>query len=50
MLQGGSRTVSQAAASVGYQSESAFNRAFKRDVGLAPGVWRRTRDVVARDE
>jgi len=26
---------------VGYQSESAFNRAFKREVGVAPGVWRR---------
>jgi AraC-like DNA-binding protein len=26
---------------VGYQSESAFNRAFKRLVGEAPGAWRR---------
>jgi AraC-like DNA-binding protein len=49
MLHGGSRSVAQAAAEVGYQSESAFNRAFKREVGLAPGAWRRTRDVTAQD-
>lgn len=42
MLQGGSVSVAQAAARVGYQSESAFHRAFKRQVGRAPGSWRRT--------
>jgi AraC-like DNA-binding protein len=36
-------TVTRAAAAVGYQSESAFTRAFKRHVGLAPGAWRRER-------
>jgi AraC-like DNA-binding protein len=41
LLQNGSVSVAQAAAAVGYQSESAFNRAFKRLVGEAPGVWRR---------
>ena len=41
MLQGGSVGVAQAAARVGYQSESAFNRAFKRQVNMPPGVWRR---------
>lgn len=41
LLQNGSHTVGQAASTVGYQSESAFNRAFKRLVGEAPGVWRR---------
>jgi AraC-like DNA-binding protein len=41
MLQGGSHNVAQAAAAVGYLSESAFNRAFKRQVGQAPGTWRR---------
>ncbi|HEY9315355.1 AraC family transcriptional regulator [Williamsia sp.] len=40
-LQNGSLSVAQAANSVGYQSESAFNRAFKRHVGEAPGAWRR---------
>ena len=29
------------AASVGYDSEAAFNRAFKRAYGCAPGLWRR---------
>ncbi|WP_370618968.1 AraC family transcriptional regulator [Mumia sp. Pv 4-285] len=41
LLQGGSLSVAQAATAVGYQSESAFNRAFKRQVGEAPGAWRR---------
>jgi AraC-like DNA-binding protein len=41
LLQSGSLSVAQAANAVGYQSESAFNRAFKRDVGEAPGAWRR---------
>jgi AraC-like DNA-binding protein len=36
-------TVTRAAAAVGYQSESAFTRAFKRHVGQAPGTWRRER-------
>jgi AraC-like DNA-binding protein len=26
---------------VGYESEAAFSRAFKREVGVAPGAWRR---------
>lgn len=34
-------SIAQAAAEVGYQSEAAFNRAFKRYVGVAPGAWRR---------
>ena len=25
---------------VGYESEAAFSRAFKRAVGVAPGAWR----------
>ena len=36
-------TASQAAAAVGYQSEAAFHRAFKRLVGVPPGAWRRGR-------
>ena len=31
------------AAEVGYESEAAFNRAFKRYVGQPPGVWRKNR-------
>lgn len=41
LLTNGSVSVAQAASTVGYQSESAFNRAFKRLVGEAPGAWRR---------
>lgn len=41
LLQSGSTSVAQAANAVGYQSESAFNRAFKRQVGQTPGAWRR---------
>ena len=33
-------------AEVGYDSEAAFSRAFKKATGLAPGAWREAR----RDE
>jgi AraC-like DNA-binding protein len=40
-------SITRIAADVGYGSDAAFNRAFKRHVGVAPGVWRRRmRDVV----
>lgn len=35
--------IAQAATAVGYESEAAFNRAFKRRMGVPPGVWRRSR-------
>ena len=28
---------------VGYESEAAFSRAFKREVGMSPGAWRRAK-------
>jgi AraC-like DNA-binding protein len=31
------------ATEVGYASEAAFSRAFKRATGLSPGAWRETR-------
>jgi AraC-like DNA-binding protein len=34
--------VAAVAERVGYESEAAFSRAFKRSTGLAPGEWRRT--------
>ena len=34
-------TVASVAADVGYESEAAFARAFKRIVGQSPGAWRR---------
>ena len=36
-------SVAQAGAEVGYDSEAAFNRAFKKYVGRPPGAWRKTR-------
>jgi AraC-like DNA-binding protein len=40
LLEGGS--VAEAAGVVGYESEAAFSRAFKKLVGEAPATWRRT--------
>jgi AraC-like DNA-binding protein len=37
-------SVAEVAARVGYTSEFAFNRAFKRQIGSAPGRYRRGRD------
>lgn len=34
-------SVAEAGTAVGYQSEAAFNRAFKKIVGAPPGEWRR---------
>jgi len=38
-------TVAEVAISLGYESEAAFNRAFKRHLGMSPGVAKRTRTV-----
>jgi AraC-like DNA-binding protein len=35
-------SVSQAAAEVGYESDAAFNRSFKKYLGVSPGAWRRS--------
>lgn len=40
-------SIAQAAAEVGYESEAAFNRAFKRLVGVPPGTWRKNRAAAA---
>lgn len=37
--------VSAIARQVGYESEAAFSRAFKKHAGLAPHAWRRRRDL-----
>jgi AraC family transcriptional regulator, alkane utilization regulator len=39
-LQDSDNSIANIAIEVGYESESAFNRAFKRHVGMPPGVWR----------
>jgi AraC-like DNA-binding protein len=40
LLTDGPATVSAVAHTVGYGSEAAFSRAFKRSMGLSPGAWR----------
>jgi AraC-like DNA-binding protein len=42
MLRNGPHSIPDVAARVGYESEAAFNRAFKRFVGMPPAAWRRT--------
>jgi AraC family transcriptional regulator, alkane utilization regulator len=39
-LQDTNESIGKIACQVGYESEAAFNRAFKRNVGVPPGVWR----------
>jgi AraC-like DNA-binding protein len=40
-LRESSETIAQIASTVGYESEATFSRAFTREMGLAPGAWRR---------
>jgi AraC family transcriptional regulator, alkane utilization regulator len=42
-LLSGGRSLATVAALVGYESEAAFNRAFKREFGLPPAGWRKNR-------
>jgi AraC-like DNA-binding protein len=41
LLHNSRRGISAIAADVGYDSEAAFSRAFKRELGAAPATWRR---------
>jgi AraC-like DNA-binding protein len=41
LLSGGSVNVATVAAEIGYSSEAAFSRAFKKRVGVSPSDWRR---------
>jgi len=38
-------SIARVAADIGYDSEAAFNRAFKRELGETPAAWRRSRVV-----
>ena len=40
-LRGGTEAIARVARRSGYDSEAAFNRAFKREYGLPPAAWRR---------
>lgn len=41
-LRESSDTIAQVAEAVGYESESTFSRAFTREMGVAPGAWRKS--------
>jgi AraC-like DNA-binding protein len=43
MLRSSDRAIAQVAEQFGYESESAFNRAFKREFEMPPAAWRRQR-------
>lgn len=39
-LRSSAETITRIAEAVGYDSEAAFSRAFRREIGLSPGAWR----------
>ena len=41
-LKDGGRTLSEISADLGYESEAAFARAFKREIGTTPGIYRKS--------
>jgi AraC-like DNA-binding protein len=41
LLREGTHSIQEVATRVGYESEAAFNRAFKRATGSPPATWRR---------
>jgi AraC-like DNA-binding protein len=41
LLSGGNANVASIAARIGYESEAAFSRAFKKMIGVPPSAWRR---------
>jgi AraC-like DNA-binding protein len=53
-LRSGEKSLAEVAEDVGYDSQAAFNRAFKREFGLPPAGWRRSTleggKTVTRDE
>lgn len=44
LLSGGNINIARVAAEVGYGSEAAFSRAFKKMVGIPPSAWRHRLD------
>lgn len=46
-LRSGRKSLAEVAGAVGYDSEAAFSRAFKREFGLPPASWRSSKDVPA---
>ena len=50
LLEDPERGIAEVAAAVGYASEAAFHRAFKRAVGQPPARWRRSPTRRSLDE
>jgi AraC-like DNA-binding protein len=50
LLAEGNATLASVALEVGYESDAAFSRAFKRAVGVPPAKWRRRRTAVATND
>ena len=48
LLTGGSANLATVAIEIGYASEAAFSRAFKKMVGMPPSEWRRRRGASGR--
>jgi AraC-like DNA-binding protein len=46
-LRNRSTSLAQVANTVGYESEAAFSRVFKKAFGTAPATWRRARSQTA---
>lgn len=44
------RTVASIAMEVGYESEAAFSRAFRREVGVPPAAWRRAQSARSKPD
>lgn len=42
LLSGGMHSIAEVACSVGYESDAAFSRAFKRNLGVPPAFWRKS--------
>ena len=47
MLRAGNAGIAEIAANVGYDSEAAFSKAFKRSIGITPGAFRRGEGAAA---
>lgn len=48
LLARGNATLSRIAEEVGYETDTAFSRAFRREYGVPPATWRRQKSAPAR--
>jgi AraC-like DNA-binding protein len=47
LLRRGNAPLARIAEEVGYQTDTAFSRAFRREYGLPPAAWRRSQSAPA---